>query len=61
VRGDSERAEVVWEWDYPEAAAYDREMNAQDASDEFMAVRRHMGTLIQRMDRVLFETIEPAS
>jgi hypothetical protein len=36
-------------------------MNAQDASDEFMAVRRHMGTLIQRMDRVLFETIEPAS
>jgi hypothetical protein len=60
VRGDDERAEVVWEWDYPDAAAYDREMETQNASEEFMAVRRHMGTLAQRMDRVLFEIVEPS-
>ena len=60
VRGDGERAEVVWEWDYPDAAAYDRDMETQNASEEFMAVRRHMRTLIERMDRVPFEIVEPS-
>ena len=60
VRGDDERAEVLWEWDYLDAAAYDRDMSTQNASEEFMAVRRQMRTLIQRMDRVLFEIVEPS-
>ena len=60
VRGDSERAEVVWEWDYPDAAAYDQDMATQNASDEFMAVRMHMRTLAHPMDRVLFEVVEPS-
>jgi len=60
VRGDAERAAVVWEWEYPDAAAYDQDMDTQSASDEFMAVRRHMRTLIERMDRVLFEVVRPA-
>ena len=60
VRGDSERAEVVWEWDYPDAAAYDQDMATQNASDELMAVRMHMRTLAHPMDRVLFEVVEPS-
>jgi hypothetical protein len=60
VRGDDERAEVVWEWDYADAAAYDQDMATQNASDDFMAVRRHMRTLIDLMDRVLFEIVDPS-
>ena len=59
VRGADGLAEVIWEWDYPDAAAYDREMDTQNASDELMAVRRHMRTLIERMDPVLLEVAEP--
>ncbi|HZM25748.1 MAG TPA: hypothetical protein VFB89_00120 [Gemmatimonadales bacterium] len=58
VRGADGLAEVIWEWDYPDAAAYDREMEAQNASDEFMAVRRHMRMLIERMDPVLLQVAE---
>ena len=39
ARGADALAEVIWEWDYPDVATYDREMEAQNASDEFMAVR----------------------
>ena len=60
VRGDEERAEVIWECDYPDAAAYYRDMDTQNASDEFMAVRLHMRTLAHPMDRVLFEIVEPS-
>jgi hypothetical protein len=60
VRGSDELAEVIWESEYPDAAAYDHEMDTQDASAEFMAVRMHMRTLIQRVDRVLLELVEPS-
>ena len=60
VRGDDERAEIVWEWDYPDVAAYDREIDIQRGSEEFLEVRRHQRTLIERMDVVLFEVVEPS-
>jgi len=60
VRGGDERAEIVWEWDYAEVAAYDQEIRIQRASEEFVAVRRHQRTLIERMDVVLFKVVEPS-
>lgn len=60
VRGSDDLAEIIWESEYTDAAAYDHEMDTQDASAEFMAVRRHMRTLIQRMDPVLLEIAEPS-
>lgn len=45
----------VWECEYP--SLEDREEDAAwaDGSPEFSAVREHMGTLLERFERVVFE------
>jgi hypothetical protein len=44
----------IWECDYPDEAARSADAAWADASPEFTAVRRRMGTLLERFERITF-------
>lgn len=45
----------VWECEYPSLEAREEDAAWADGSPEFRAVREHMGTLLERFERVVFE------
>jgi hypothetical protein len=47
--------DVIWECDYPDMQNRDAEVKVLDHSPEFDAVMEHMGTLIDRFDRSLWQ------
>lgn len=55
VRGDGALPDVVWECAFADVAAYDRDMDALAASEEYETVRAHMRSLLRRFERVLWE------
>ena len=61
ARGASNLPDVVWECDFDDIDAYDRDMAALAASPEYEAIRAHMRTLIQRFERVLWAPADQIS
>ena len=55
VRGADTLPDVIWECEFADVAAYDRDMAALAASPEYEAVRAHMRALLRRFERVLWE------
>ena len=53
--------EVMWECEFPDIAAHDRDMDARGASDAFEGVRDRMRTLIHRFERTLWQVKDPLS
>jgi len=49
---------VVWECDYSSPAAREADVKALDKSPEFTKVQEHMGTLIQKFERNVWEVNE---
>jgi len=49
---------VVWECDYSSLAAREADVKALDQSPEFTKVQEHMGTLIQKFERNIWEVKE---
>ena len=47
--------DVIWECEFADIAAHDRDMDARAASDAFEGVRDRMRTLIQRFERTLWQ------
>lgn len=50
---------VVWECDYPSPAAREADVRKIDQSPEFTKVQEHMGTLIQKFKRNIWEVNYP--
>jgi hypothetical protein len=51
-QGNSEDLpDVLWEVEYPDQKARDRDLKARDDSAEFREVRKHMDTLTRRFER----------
>ncbi|MEJ0103720.1 MAG: hypothetical protein WDO19_14710 [Bacteroidota bacterium] len=46
---------VVWECEYPSLNAREKDVASIDQSDEFKKVQEHMGTLIERFERYVWE------
>lgn len=46
---------IVWECEYPSLAAREADVKALDQSTEFTKVQEHMGTLIQKFERNVWE------
>src|SRR5215470_4488199 len=47
----SDQPDVMWECEYPSAAALDEALKSAQASSEFEEARKHMGTLILKGER----------
>lgn len=47
--------DFIWECEYPTLEAREEDAAWADSSAEFTAVREHMGTLLERFERVVFE------
>jgi len=47
----SDQPDVIWECEYPNAEAREREAAAVGVAPEFQVVQRHMSTLIRRFER----------
>jgi hypothetical protein len=58
IQGDEDVPAVVWECEYPDRAAFERSLSVMDGSPEFVAVRDHMGTLITKFRRTLWEVCD---
>lgn len=45
----------IWECDYPSLEAREEDATWAEGSPEFTALREHMGTLLERFERAVFE------
>lgn len=52
--GPEGQPDVIWECEYPSAAARDEDVAALSASGEFDVVTERMGTLIERFERTVW-------
>ncbi|HSF19276.1 MAG TPA: hypothetical protein VLK65_27370 [Vicinamibacteria bacterium] len=55
IQGPDSLPEVIWECEFEDVSAHDRDMDARAASHDFEAVRTRMGTLLERFERSLWE------
>ncbi len=53
--------DVIWECEFADVAAHDRDMDARAASDAFEGVRDRMRKLIRRFERTLWRVEDPLS
>jgi hypothetical protein len=51
---------VIWEAEYPDLLARERDVEALSGNADFDAVAEHMGTLLERFERTLWAVGEPA-
>jgi hypothetical protein len=56
--GSGEQPDVLWECEFPNAAALEQFLKAASASSEFDAVRKYMATLIRNAERRDWEVQE---
>lgn len=49
---------IVWECEYPSLKAREDDVNALDGSDDFKKVQEHMGTLLDKFDRALWQVVK---
>jgi len=61
VSGAADLPDVMWEQDFDDVAAHERDMAARAASAEFERVRAGMRQLIRRFERPLFEVCDNAA
>jgi hypothetical protein len=55
-QGDSDtRPDVIWQMEYPDEAAHQRNLRKRLESSEFPAVRDHMKTLIRKADLSIWQ------
>jgi hypothetical protein len=54
VRSPSEVPDVIWECEYPDIDARERDVKAVEATPEFQAVQKHMRTLFRRFERGMY-------
>jgi hypothetical protein len=59
VNDSDELPDVIWECEFPDVAAHDRDMDARAGSDAFEGVRDRMRTLIGRFERTLWRVESP--
>jgi hypothetical protein len=58
VGGSDEQPDVLWECEFPNAAALDQFLKTAAANPEFEEVRKHMATLIRNAERRDWEVQE---
>ncbi len=56
---ERDKPDVVWECEYPDEAAREEDVRILSSKREFDDVMKHMGTLIQRFERAIYEVEEP--
>jgi hypothetical protein len=54
MRSTSEVPDVIWECEYPDIEARERDVKAVEATPEFQAVQKHMRTLYRRFKRGMY-------
>ena len=57
--GNEAEPDVMWECEYPSAAALTHALEAAQGSPEFDEVRKHMATLLRNAERRVWEVQEP--
>lgn len=61
INDSDELPDVLWECEFADVAAHDRDMDARAASDAFEGVRDRMRKLIRRFERTLWRVEDPLS
>ena len=61
INDSDELPDVIWECEFADVDAHDRDMDARAASDAFEGVRDRMRKLIRRFERTLWRVEDPLS
>jgi hypothetical protein len=61
LSGAADLPDVIWQQEFEDVAAHERDMDARAASAEFERVRAGMRKLVRRFERPLFENLDAAA